>query len=329
MPTKNLTQLKNDFLEYLEIERNRAARTLTNYDRYLEKFIRWLKDYLKKAEVEVKDITEDNIRKYRVYLNRATVQTHCVEKHYNASLQGGAKLLKKITQDYHIIALRGFLKFLGKHKINVPAPDKIELGKTHRKEIEFLEKNEVERLLEAPKGSGLKSLRDKAILELLFSSGLRVSELISLNRENFSLQKNEFTVEGKGDKRRIVFLSEAAQKAVYFYLKKRQDPDPALFIRHHKAKNNENLRLSVRTVQRIVKKYATRAGITKDIHPHTLRHSFATDLLQNGADIRSVQALLGHSSISTTQVYTHITDKHLREIHKEYHRRGAAENNVE
>lgn len=318
MVQKPLIQLKNDFLEYLEIERNRAGRTLTNYNRYLDRFVRWLAEYLKKSEVEVKDITEDNIRKYRVYLNRLSVDTG-----HAPSLHGNANPLKKITQDYHIIALRGFLKFLGKHKINVPAPDKIELGKTHRKEIEFLEKNEVERLLEAPKGSSLEKLRDKAILEILFSSGLRVSELVSLNRDNFSLQKNEFTVEGKGDKRRIVFLSEAAQKALYLYLKKRQDTDPALFVRHHKAKDSENLRLSVRTIQRIVKKYATRAGITKDIHPHTLRHSFATDLLQNGADIRSVQALLGHSSISTTQIYTHITDKHLREIHKEFHRKSS------
>jgi len=305
--SKNLTQLKNDFLEYLEIERNRAAKTLNNYNRYLDKFIRWLAEYSKKDEVDPKDITEDVIRKYRVYLNRVAKE--------------GSVPLKKITQDYHIIALRGFLKFLGKHEINVPAPDRIELGKTHRKEIEFLEKSEVERLLESPKGTSLEKLRDKAILEMLFSSGLRVSELVSLNRENFSLQKNEFTVEGKGDKRRVVFLSEAAQKALYLYLKKRQDPDPALFVRHHRTKRDDNLRLSVRTIQRIVKKYATRAGITKDIHPHTLRHSFATDLLQNGADIRSVQALLGHSSISTTQVYTHITDKHLREIHKEFHRK--------
>lgn len=310
MPGKTLTQHKNDFLEYLEIERNRAGRTLVNYNRYLDRFIRWLGEYLKKAEVESKDITEDNIRKYRIYLNRLA--------------KDGTEPLKKITQDYHIIALRGFLKFLGKHKISVPTPDKIELGKTHRKEIEFLEKSEVERLLESPKGTSLEKLRDKAILEILFSSGLRVSELVSLNRDNFSLEKNEFTVEGKGDKRRVVFLSEAAQKALYMYLKKRQDTDPALFVRHHKAKDNDNLRLSVRTIQRIVKKYATRAGITKDIHPHTLRHSFATDLLQNGADIRSVQALLGHSSISTTQVYTHITDKHLREIHQEFHRKKNA-----
>jgi len=310
MLNKSLAQYKNDFLEYLEIERNRAARTLTNYDRYLEKFIHWLKEYIKKNEVGIKDITEDNIRKYRIYLNRE---------------RADGTFLRKITQDYHIIALRGFLKFLGKNKIDVPASDKIELGKTHRKEIEFLEKNEVERLLEAPKGNGLEKLRDKAILEILFSSGLRVSELVSLNREKFSLQKNEFTVEGKGDKRRVVFLSENAQKALYFYLKKRQDTDPALFVRHHKTKSDDNLRLSVRTVQRIVKKYAVRAGISKDIHPHTLRHSFATDLLQNGADIRSVQMLLGHSSISTTQVYTHITDKHLREIHKEYHRKSSKE----
>ena len=312
MPSKNLTQLKNDFLEYLEIERNRAPKTLNNFNRYLNRFINWLADFLKKREVEPKDISEETIRKYRIYLNRTAKE--------------GIEPLKKITQDYHIIALRGFLKFLGKKNISIPAPDKIELGKTLRKEIEFLEREEMERLLLAPKGEKIESLRDKAILEMLFCSGLRVSELVALNRENFSLQKNEFTVEGKGNKRRVVFMSEPAQKALYQYLKKRRDPDPALFVRHHRTKSSDNLRLSVRTVQRIVKKYSIRAGITKSIHPHTLRHSFATDLLRNGADIRSVQALLGHSSISTTQIYTHITDKHLREIHKEYHRKEKIEN---
>jgi len=306
MSSKNLTELKNDFLEYLEIERNRAPKTLNNYNRYLERFIRWLNDFLKKGEAVAKDITEDNIRKYRIYLNRA--------------MEGGLPL-KKITQDYHIIALRGFLKFLDRNNINIPTPDRIELGKTQRKEIEFLDREEVEQLLLAPKGEKIESLRDRAILEMLFCSGLRVSEIISLNRENFSLLKNEFSVTGKGDKQRIVFLSEPAQTALYQYLKKRRDPDPALFVRHHKTNKREDLRLSVRTVQRIVKKYAIRAGISKNIHPHTLRHSFATDLLRNGADIRSVQALLGHSSISTTQIYTHITDKHLKEVHKDFHRK--------
>ncbi|MFH1182776.1 MAG: site-specific tyrosine recombinase/integron integrase [Candidatus Moraniibacteriota bacterium] len=311
MQNKNLTQLKNDFLEYLEIERNRAPKTLNNYNRYLDRFIRWLNDFLKKSAAEAKDITEDNIRKYRIYLNR--------------TMEGNLPL-KKITQDYHIIALRGFLKFLGRNNINIPAPDKIELGKTQRKEIEFLDREEVDRLLLAPQGEKIESLRDRAMLEILFCSGLRVSELTSLNRENFSLQKNEFSVTGKGDKRRVVFMSDPAQKALYQYLKKRRDLDPALFVRHHKTNKRDDLRLSVRTVQRIVKKYSVRAGITKSIHPHTLRHSFATDLLRNGADIRSVQALLGHSSISTTQVYTHITDKHLKEIHKEFHRKEKIEN---
>ncbi len=305
---KNLFELKNDFLEYLEIERNRAARTLTNYDRYLNRFIQWLSNYVQKKEIEASDITEDNIRKYRIYLNRLA--------------KNEKEPLKKITQDYHIIALRGFLKFLGKVNISIPAPDKIELGKTERKEIEFLERNEVERLLDSPRGTSRDSLRDRAILELLFSSGLRVSELTSLNRENFSLEKNEFSIEGKGGKRRVVFISEMAQKALYMYLKKRLDTDPALFVRHHGTKDDSDLRLSTRTIQRIVKKYAIRAGITKDIHPHTLRHSFATDLLRNGADIRSVQALLGHSSISTTQIYTHVTDKHLNEIHQQFHRKN-------
>ena len=307
MSEKSLFELKNDFLEYLEIERNRANKTLNNYNRYLERYLKWLVKFLEKELIEAKDITEENIRKYRVFLNRTA--------------KNGDLPLKKITQDYHIIALRGFLKFLGKNDISVPSPARIELGKTERKEIEFLEKDEVERLLNAPRGTSLDNLRDKAILEMLFSSGLRVSELASLDKENFHLKKNEFSVEGKGGKRRVVFISPETQKALYLYLQRRRDQDPALFVRHHKTKNVDNLRLSVRTIQRIVKKHATRAGITKDIHPHTLRHSFATDLLQNGADIRSVQMLLGHSSISTTQVYTHITDKHLRNIHKEFHRK--------
>ncbi len=313
MQNKNLSELKNDFLEYLEIERNRAPKTLVNYDRYLDRFIQWLNGFLNKESSEIKDLTDDCIRKYRVFLNRIS--------------EGSEVGLKKITQDYHIIALRGFLKYLTKMGLPVPtAPEKIELGKTERKEIEFLEREEIERLLASPKGTNLDSLRDRAILEILFSSGLRVSELAALNRENFSLANNEFTVKGKGGKRRVVFLSEAAQKALYMYLKKRTDTDEALFIRHHKTKDDSSLRLSVRTVQRIVKKHSTKAGITKDIHPHTLRHSFATDLLRNGADIRSVQALLGHSSISTTQVYTHITDKHLKEIHEEFHRQSKEKN---
>jgi len=307
MKTKTLADLKNDFLEYLEIERNRAPKTLNNYNRYLDRFVHWLNDFLKKEESSVEDLTEDCIRKYRIFLNRVAKDS-----------ESG---LKKITQDYHIIALRGFLKFIAKTGLVVPTPERIELGKTERKEIEFLEREEVERLLASPKGTNLDSLRDRAILEILFSSGLRVSELAALNRENFSLENNEFTVTGKGNKRRVVFLSEAAQKSLYMYLKKRTDTDEALLIRHHKTKDDSSLRLSVRTVQRIVKKHSVKAGITKSIHPHTLRHSFATDLLRNGADIRSVQALLGHSSISTTQIYTHVTDKHLKEIHEEFHRK--------
>ncbi len=315
MLESSLSHLKNDFLEYLEIERNRASKTLNNYNRYLDRFIKWLEKYLNKGEVTSKDVTEESIRKYRIFLNRTA--------------KNGDLPLKKITQDYHIIALRGFLKFLGKQNIEVPAPSQIELGKTERKEIEFLEKDEIERLLNAPRGNGLEQLRDKAILEMLFSSGLRVSELASLDRENFRLEKNEFTVEGKGGKRRVVFISPETQKAIYAYIQKRRDVDPALFIRHHKTKDQNNLRLSVRTIQRIVKKHALRAGISKNIHPHTLRHSFATDLLQNGADIRSVQMLLGHSSISTTQIYTHITDKQLRNIHKQFHRKNLKEDTKE
>ncbi|MFA7209597.1 MAG: site-specific tyrosine recombinase/integron integrase [Parcubacteria group bacterium] len=307
----NIKLLKSQFLEYLEIERNRSQKTIENYDHYLGKFLDW-------AGVDGPgDITDDLIRGFRVYLSRFE--------------NDKGVPLKKITQNYYVIALRSFLKYLAKRDIKTLPAEKIEIGKSAGREVEFLEAEEVERILSAAKGADFKSLRDRAMLELLFSAGLRVSELININRDKLDLINREFSVRGKGDKVRVVFISDGAEKALQRYLEKRTDIDPALFVRDEKglakfgAKSKENkssgLRLTPRSVQRIVKYYATKAGIIKDVHPHTLRHSFATDLLMNGADIRSVQAMLGHASITTTQVYTHVTNRQLKEVHQAFHAR--------
>lgn len=309
MPS-SLKKLFEEFLEYLEIERNRSHKTIENYQHYLQRFLNWAK--IEKPQ----DITFELVRAYRIYLNR----------YVDSKGQG----LKKITQNYHIIAIRNFLKYLTKRDITSLAAEKIEVGKNPSKDIEFLLPEELDLLLTSASGSDIKSLRDRALLELLFSAGLRVSELTSLNREQLNLGRQEFSVRGKGDKIRIVFISDSAKNALEKYLTKRTDIDEALFIRFSKnkttqktqAKNGFSLtekRLTQRSVQRIVKYYATKAGIVKDVHPHTLRHSFATDLLSNGADIRSVQTMLGHSSITTTQIYTHVTNQQLREIHKKFH----------
>ena len=296
-----------DYLKYLEVEKNRSIKTMENYRHYLERFLLWAKIQ------EPKDITADLVREFRLYLNRLKDDSN--------------RGLKKITQNYHVIALRNFLKYLRKRDIETLAPEKIELAKVALREIEFLEETELERLLNAPQGGGLSDSRDKAILELLFATGLRVSELCGLNRQSVNLKQDEFSVRGKGDKIRVVFLSETAKNCLKNYLDKRVDVDEALFVRVGKGKNffqkNANLRLTSRSVERIIKKYAAKAGIGKKVTPHQLRHQFATDLLRNGADLRSVQTMLGHSSITTTQIYTHITDRQLKEIHKKYHRKGA------
>lgn len=297
-----INNLLTDFLEYLEVELNRSPKTIENYRHYLERFLTW------STINSPGDITADLVRKYRIHLNRFQD-----EKGHE---------LKKITQNFHIIAIRSLLKYLAKRDIQSLAAEKIEIGKNPSHDIEFLEANELDRLLAATDGIDLKTLRDKAILELLFSAGLRVSELINLNREQLNLQQQEFSVRGKGDKIRIVFVSNTAKHALEKYLAKRLDIDPALFVRFSKnstALNAQSLRLTPRSIQRIVKYYAHKAGIVKDVHPHTLRHSFATDLLQNGADIRSVQAMLGHSSITTTQIYTHVTNQQLKSIHDKFH----------
>lgn len=323
----DLNRLKQEFLEYLEIEKGRSLKTVENYDRYLTRFF-------KQADVKTPDdISDDNVRQYRLWLNRqlaGSAKSHLAARK-TTSL---ADTLKKNTQNYHLIALRVFLKYLAKRSIPSLAPEKIELAKTPGRDLDLISDQELRRLIEMPgkekisghsdkerKNSELKALRDRAILELFFSTGLRVSELCSLDRDTINLERDEFSIRGKGEKVRLVFLSDTARNAIKTYLAKRGDMNEALFSSLSEInKSGENdQRLTPRSIERIIKKYAIKAGITKKVTPHTLRHSFATDLLQNGADIRSVQMMLGHSSVSTTQIYTHVTDKQLREIHKKFH----------
>jgi site-specific recombinase XerD len=299
---------KTDFLEYLEIEQGRSQKTIENYDHYLTRLI----DFA--GEIEISDINPELIRKWRLWLNRLGTNT--------------SDELGKNTQNYHLIALRSFLKFCAKRDKETMPADKIELAKSKRKQVTFLNPEELERLFNVPKLDTLSGLRDRAILELLFSSGLRVSELVNLNRGDINLKRKEFMVRGKGQKDRPSFISEAAAWWLTKYLEKREDNSNPLFIRYSGSKkisvSGNYYRLTTRSVQRLVAKYAVLAGITKHVSPHTLRHSFATDLLMNGADLRSVQAMLGHSNISTTQIYTHVTDPHLKAIHQKYHGKSEA-----
>lgn len=304
MTHNHLLSLKNDFLEHLEIDLNRSQKTIENYNHYLKRFL----DFSKITQA--KDINLNLVKKYRLYLNR-------LEDSKNQKL-------KKTTQNYHVIALRNFLKYLAKQDIISLSAEKIEVGKNPQQEMIFLDFEEIERIINEANGKNLQSLRDRAILELLFSAGLRVSELSSLNIDHLNLKTQEFSIIGKGSKMRVVFISDSAKGALERYLYHRVDIDPALFIRTNKIgfKKEDDLRLTPRSIQRIVKFYAKKAGIVKDVHPHTFRHSFATDLLANGADIRSVQAMLGHSSITTTEIYTHVTNQQLRDIHKKFHRKS-------
>lgn len=297
----NIENLLQSYLDYLEIEKNRSVKTRENYERYLRSFIVFTGI---KSE---KDIAMDKIRDFRLFLARE--KTPSGEEY------------KKNTQAYYVIALRNFLKFLIKNDFDVLAPDKIELPKIPKRQIEIIEYKDLERLLAAPEGGDLRTLRDKAILETLFSTGLRISEICGLNRY-FDIDRGEISIRGKGGKLRVVFLSERAKKAIKNYLNKRTDAEEALFAGITKAKNPKIAgRIIPRAVQRIVDFYARKAGIPERIHPHTLRHLFATDLLIGGADLRSVQELLGHSNISTTQIYTHLTNKELREVHRAFHGR--------
>ncbi len=316
METKTkLQRYYQQFLEYLEIERNRSKLTLVNYDHYLKRFV----DFCAAQGVtDPGDVDLELVRSFRLFLNRMSTND---------------KNLKIITQNYHLIALRSFLKHLSKRDVKSLAAEKIELPKTPARTVEFLDIDDVERLLKATdeEQNKLTKLRDRAILEMLFSTGLRISELVSVKKDGLNLKRGEFAVRGKGDKMRLVFLSHKAIDCLNQYLKERKDNSKALFIRHDAKESVEKQMesmsekvsgLTPRSVQRIIKKYAKLAGITKKITPHTLRHSFATDLLTNGADLRSVQELLGHSSISTTQIYTHLTNKRLRDVYENFHRSG-------
>ncbi|RKV99041.1 tyrosine-type recombinase/integrase [Candidatus Saccharibacteria bacterium oral taxon 488] len=294
-----------DFLEHLEVEGGRSPRTIENYKLYLERFIDFAGD------IDVAKITSETIRKYRLWLNR-----------YKNSNTGEELLL--ITQNYHLIALRGLLTYLSQRDISSLAADKITLPKTVRKQVTFLHYDEVVRLIEQIPLDNEPGLRDRAIIELLFSSGLRVSELVSLNRDHINLARREFMVRGKGQKDRPVFVSMSAAEHVKNYLDARHDNLPALFISYSRrlakpSVSGDYRRLSARSIQRMVSHYARLAGITKHVSPHTMRHSFATDLLMNGADLRAVQSMLGHSNIATTQIYTHVTDQHLKDVHERFH----------
>lgn len=300
-----LSEAIADYLEHLEVEGGRSVRTAENYRLYLERFMEF------SGDIEVANITSEQIRKYRIWLNR-----------YRNNNTGEELLL--ITQNYHLVALRGLLTYLSQRDIPTLPAAKITLPKTVRKQVTFLDYDEVLKMTEQIPTNNKTGLRDRAIVELLFSSGLRVSELVNLNRDHINLNRREFMVRGKGQKDRPVFVSKSAAEHVSAYLEVRDDNLPALFLNYSRrsakpSASGDYRRLSARSIQRMVAHYARLAGITKHVSPHTMRHSFATDLLMNGADLRSVQSMLGHSNISTTQVYTHVTDQHLKDIHERFH----------
>lgn len=299
-----LSELISEFIEHLEVEGGRALKTAESYQRYLERFLEF------SGDITVDKISLEMVRKYRLWLNR----------HENDQGQS----LSLITQSYHLIALRGFLIYLSRRDIGSLSADKIILPKTVRQQVTFLHFDEVSRMIEQINCSEEQGLRDRAIVELLFSSGLRVSELVGLNRDHINLSRREFMVRGKGQKDRPVFVSSSAAEHVGNYLDARDDTLVPLFLSYSRNHGQASVsgdyrRLTARSVQRMVSHYAKMAGITKHVSPHTMRHSFATDLLMNGADLRSVQAMLGHSNISTTQIYTHVTDQHLKDVFEQFH----------
>lgn len=293
-----------DFLEHMEIEQNRSQKTIENYHHYLMRLVDFTDD------IEISKLSPETVRKWRLWLNRLK--------------DDDGRELSKTTQNYHLIALRALLRYCAKRDIKTMSPDKIELARVKRKQVTFLTPEEVVRLLKQPNFNKEIGLRDRAMLELLFSGGLRVSELVALNKDDINLKRREFMVRGKGQKDRPIFISQTAADWLSRYLDRRGDTLQPLFIRYSggsdELNNGEYRRLTARSVQRMIAKYARMAGITKKVTPHTLRHSFATDLLMNGADIRSVQSMLGHSNIATTQIYTHITDTHLKDVHEKFHR---------
>lgn len=302
--------LINEFLESLEVEDGRSRYTARNYELCLGRLLEFQGEFDPENDLKPADITQEWLRKYRLWLNRYQTER--------------GKGLSVTTQAYHLIALRGFLKYLAKRGIKSLDPVLVELPRTHRPQVTFLHVDEIDRIVAEIPQDTEDGLRDRAIFELLFSTGLRVSELTGLNRGDVNLQRREFMVRGKGQKDRPVFISQSAADAVQDYLDERKDKLPALFLNNSRNQpmvgtSGDYRRLSPRSIERIINKYVRAAGITKHVTPHTLRHSFATDLLMNGADLRSVQSMLGHSNISTTQIYTHVTDPHLKEIHEKFH----------
>lgn len=294
------------FLEYCELDRNLSIKTVRMYGYYLTFFQEWLKD-----DIEVEKINEDTVRNFRLFLS------HQYKNPYKGNL-------KRQTQNYFLVALRSFFKYLIREKLQVLSPEMIELGKSRDRNIKFLQPEELQKLFDAVETKELRGLRDRTILEVLFSTGLRVSELVSLNREQVNIDSGEFGVIGKGGKARVVFLSKHAKEWLAQYLAKRNDPYRPLFIRYSGPKSKEGLtdeksRLTARSVERLIDKYRKKASILFRIGPHVLRHSYATDLLSHGADLRSVQEMLGHKNIATTQIYTHVTNTRLKEIHEKYH----------
>lgn len=311
----SLFSLKQDFLQYIEIEKGRSALTVRNYDHYLSRFLEFLETKYKVSSPAL--VAEPMMREYRVFLNRLPTK--------EAKKGQPAETLDKKTQNYHLIALRAFLKYIRKRGVESYDPEKIELAKTVQRELDLISEKELDSLLSAPDEKTLAGLRDKAILELLFSTGLRVSELCSLDRD-LDLHTGEISIRGKGGKIRVVFISGGAMSVVKKYLSERVDIDEAMFVDHSprahaRMVKEESLRLTPRSVERILNKYAERAGIAKKCTPHVLRHSFATDLLYNGADLRTVQMMLGHASIATTQIYTNVTNKYLRDQYEKFHRK--------
>lgn len=311
-PKNELPQTIEGFLEYLEVEKGSSALTLRNYRHYLMRFYEWMKK--QGVPLNLKSISPTLVHRYRLFLARI------VDKR--------GRYLSRKTQGYHCIAIRSFLKWCLKNDLDVMAPEKIELPKVSERQVRFLTGKDVDRLLNAPSLSTIVGKRDKAILEVLFSTGLRVSELVSLNRDTVNLKRREFGVVGKGGKARVVFLSSRAVSWLEEYLSSREDRFKPLFIRHSKnvpaSASDEDVRLSVRSVQRILKKYSRKVKLPIEATPHVLRHSFATDLLMAGADIRSVQEMLGHKNIQTTQIYTHVTHKHLKEVYDAFHNKSAS-----
>jgi site-specific recombinase XerD len=299
----------NRFLEHLEITKNSSKLTIRNYHHYLNRFLNFIKDNYEKID-NPSQINIDTIRSYRLYLSRLTDDKNMT--------------LKRITQNYHLIAIRSLLRYLIRNDVTTLHPEKVELSKAESRSLRYLNNEQILRLLNSPEISDIKGLRDKAIMELLFSTGLRVSELVRLNRDSINFENREFGVLGKGGKIRVVFISENAIIWLKKYLSQRDDDYIPMFIRYAGKKDNpdrlgNSQRLTVRSVQRIVEKYVKKARIPVKITPHGLRHSFATDLLSNGADIRAIQEMLGHKNISTTQIYTHVTNPQLKEIHKKFH----------